>query len=185
VLALTYNVEVYYRGFVCPELQLGYGDSPSVIKGVTVGRRPSPRRIEGLRDVLVRSVAPGICHGCAVMQAGEVYTWGRAEYVCLGHGEFADEPQPKRVEQLREDGVVVVGVSAGSTHTLVVGNDGRVYGVGTLRAIGTTDILDHLDEESDGGLSDPTPLGICAAGWQPTACWQQWVQSFNTKLNGR
>jgi alpha-tubulin suppressor-like RCC1 family protein len=143
----------------------------------------------------IRSVSSGFHHGCAVTQAGEVYTWGRGEHGCLGHREFASEPLPRRVEELWQNGIVVVGASAGAAHTLVASNDGRVYGVGTPGGIGATaisedldkesDFLEELDEEddtleslneddisepdedSDSGGSNPRSWRLCFSHWQP------------------
>jgi alpha-tubulin suppressor-like RCC1 family protein len=58
-----------------------------------------PKRIEALRGVRVRSVAAGYEHSCAVTHAGVSYSWGGVigQSACLGHGEFSNEPVPRRV----------------------------------------------------------------------------------------
>jgi hypothetical protein len=67
------------------------------------------------------------------------------------------------VDQFVNDGVFVVGVCAGFNHTLAAGNDGRVDGVGLLRATGAA-ILEELDEESDSEDEDePLHLNRCIA----------------------
>jgi alpha-tubulin suppressor-like RCC1 family protein len=161
VLALTYNGKVYQWGLVYSELQLAYHDTPSA-DGDRVGRRPQPRRIEALVGVRVRSVAADGYHVCAVTHSGELFTWGGGENGCLGHGDNEIVPLPKRVEQLRRDGICVVGVSAGSPHTLAVESDGRVYGVGVLRAMGA-ERLEQPDKDEDRTLQ----LRRCTMRWLP------------------
>jgi alpha-tubulin suppressor-like RCC1 family protein len=146
VLALTYRGEIYHWGACFPH-----------VKRQPRRLQPRPTRIEALVGVRVRAVASGggRCHMCAVTEAGEVFTWGDGEYGRLGHGGFEDEPLPRRVEQLWEDGVIVVGVSAGKTHTLVAGNDGRVYGAGMLYANGAAVSEDPDDADSYTSESGP------------------------------
>jgi alpha-tubulin suppressor-like RCC1 family protein len=166
VLALTYEGEVYQWGSLFPELQVGYGDPPPV-EGVRLGRRPRPRRIEALRGVQIRGVAAGCTYACVVTHSGAIFTWGNGEEGCLGHGGFANEPLPNCVAQFEHDGIIVVGVCAGLNNTLAVGNDGRTYGVGLLRATGAA-ILEELDEESDSeDEDDPLHLNRYTARWLP------------------
>jgi hypothetical protein len=54
----------------------------------------------------------------------------------LGHMGFEDEPLPRRVEHLYDEGVFALGVAAGVKHTLVAGADGAVWGFGCLNSIG-------------------------------------------------
>jgi alpha-tubulin suppressor-like RCC1 family protein len=116
--------------------------------------------------VNVRSVALERNHACAVTHSGELFTWGRGEFGCLGHEDYENVSLPRRVEQLRCYGVCVVGVSTGASHTLAVGSDGRVYGVGVLRAMGVA-FSEDFDDDSDSDESDPLHLHRCTAEWRP------------------
>lgn len=120
---------------MCDELVVAYGDPPPM-KGEHVGRRPRPRRIEALQGVNVHSVALSDFQACVVTHSGELFTRGKGGDGCLGHGNYEDVPLPRRVQQLWDDSILVVGVSTGLLHTLVAGKDGRVHGVGSLAAMG-------------------------------------------------
>jgi alpha-tubulin suppressor-like RCC1 family protein len=65
---------------------------------------------------------------------------------------FEDEPLPKRVETLYDEGVLAVGVSAGANQTMVVDADGAVWGFGYLNAIGAWNhpTVDAMRDAEDG-----------------------------------
>jgi alpha-tubulin suppressor-like RCC1 family protein len=114
---------------------IGDGNGASVVVTRTRPER-LPKRIKALRGVRMRCVAAGKMHSCAVTEEGHVYTWGEGKTGALGHMHFEDEPLPKRIETLYDNGVVAVGVAAGAKHTLVADADGAAWGFGCLNAIG-------------------------------------------------
>jgi hypothetical protein len=85
------------------------------------------------------------------------------------------------VEELQRDGVFVVAVCASLIHTLVVGNDGRVYGVGSLGAmgVGIADELDDAHRYTERGMrvgedeDDFKVLVPPGASGQPAVCSSQ------------
>jgi alpha-tubulin suppressor-like RCC1 family protein len=139
VLALTYTGGVYSWGQGRPALGHGTsfgGDTSGLV--TALGEPPTQllKRIEALRGVRVRCIAAGHSLSCAVTDEGHVYTWGRDLTGALGHMGFEDEPLPRRVQALHDNGVFAVGVAAGRNHTLVADADGAVWGFGCLNAIG-------------------------------------------------
>jgi E3 ubiquitin-protein ligase HERC2 len=95
-----------------------------------------PKPVEALRGVRVSSVAAAGTRSYALADTGELWAWGcETDYAYsspLGHGEEEDCPSPKPIEALQ--GVKVDAVATGSTHTLALGDDGRVYAWGNERA---------------------------------------------------
>ena len=66
------------------------------------------------------TIAAGTWHSVATAATGEVYTWGRSHYGCLGHGETAGGEsvlKPTAVDALSSRRAV--GVSAGAACTFV------------------------------------------------------------------
>ena len=62
-------------------------------------------------------------HSGAVMENGEVYTWGSSHKKILGHQN--NYPEPNLVEVLRT--CIVKQVSCGEDHSAVITNNGKVY----------------------------------------------------------
>lgn len=79
--------------------RLGLGHSRAVI---------SPTQIEYLIGKEVVYVAAGEAHSAAIDRSGSLFTWGAGAYGRLGHGEDADMPVPRRVEEL--GGIPIVQV---------------------------------------------------------------------------
>ena len=81
-----------------------------------------PTPIPGLTGV--RSVSAGPGHGVAVMNDGTARAWGYAGYVDCNFGLTYDPP-------VALAGLTnIVAASAGEFHTLLLGRDGVVYGIG-------------------------------------------------------
>lgn len=70
-------------------------------------------------------VACGKEHAAAVTEDGELYTWGKGEYMQLGHGDAKDVATPRKVDGLV--GMKVVQVACGDFHTAAVGNEGQLW----------------------------------------------------------
>ena len=99
--------------------RLGHGDQED---------QGTPKLIEALQEVRVVGVAAGYCHSLAVTEAGRVYSCGHGAFGRLGHGDEEEQHTPKLIEALQE--VKVVGVAAGSVHSLASTEAGAVFGWG-------------------------------------------------------
>ena len=103
-----------------------------------------PMRVFAFAGNRVMSVATGQIHCLAVMEHGEVYSWGDDSFGQCGHpirddssveyvtDEFERSPcmqvSPRRVESL--SGIHVASASAGSLHSIVVSATGSVFSFG-------------------------------------------------------
>lgn len=81
--------------------RLGLGHSRAVL---------SPTQIEYLIGKEIVYVAAGEAHSAAIDRSGSLFTWGAGAYGRLGHGEDADMPVPRRVEELGGIPIVQVGI---------------------------------------------------------------------------
>jgi alpha-tubulin suppressor-like RCC1 family protein len=86
---------------------------------------------QNANSLLIASVSVGETHTLAVTNQGRVYAWGRNEYGKLGDGTTTDRNTPRLINvpnlQSRES---IAHVSAGSSHSLAVTTQGRVYAWG-------------------------------------------------------
>ena len=58
-----------------------------------------PKKIEGFAGRRVVAVSAGVYHSIALTADGAVFTWGKGEDACLGHGEdLSNQLLPKKVE---------------------------------------------------------------------------------------
>lgn len=87
-----------------------------------------PRVVEALKGKHVKQVACGGFHTAAVLDTGEVYTWGGGEHGQLGHGDKVNTVIPARVESLADK--VVVQITCGWSHTIALTDTGDVYAWG-------------------------------------------------------
>jgi alpha-tubulin suppressor-like RCC1 family protein len=87
-----------------------------------------PRVVEALAGKKVVGASAGETHTVAWTEGGEVYTFGCGEGGRLGHGGDGVELVPRVVEALA--GKKVVGVSAGTAHTVAWTEGGEVYTFG-------------------------------------------------------
>ena len=75
------------------------------------------------------SVAAGSSHSLALTAEGALFSFGRGDYGQLGHGDTANQQQPKRVVALAKERVV--GVAAGSRHSLALTAEGSLFSSAT------------------------------------------------------
>ncbi|KAJ5073279.1 claret isoform a [Anaeramoeba ignava] len=98
----------------------------------------------------LNSVCCGKKHTLALLENGDVYSWGFGQDGQLGHGDLSESLVPKRIESLCGLGVceisagafhsaartkglrgkVITQIACGATHTLVLTNNGEVYSWG-------------------------------------------------------
>lgn len=71
-------------------------------------------------------------HSAAISSRGELYTWGRNCYGCLGHESSDDKLQPLVVEALKGQRVVDVACGSGDAQTLAVTDSGLLYSWGDV-----------------------------------------------------
>jgi len=73
------------------EGRLGHGDDQ---------RQLLPKKVEAFAGQCVVAVSAGVYHSLAVTADGAVFTWGKGEDGCLGHGEdLSNQLLPKKVEE--------------------------------------------------------------------------------------
>eukprot|EP00397_Hematodinium_sp_SG-2012_P046200 GEMP01052119.1.p1 GENE.GEMP01052119.1~~GEMP01052119.1.p1 ORF type:complete len:372 (+),score=101.04 GEMP01052119.1:128-1243(+) len=97
------------------------------------------KQVDAFVGERVIQVSLGPHHSCALLNQGQVYTWGQAGR--LGHasqGAEVDEMVPRQVMALER--VFVVQVSCGHSHSAAVTETGDVYAWGSSRAYGHTDL---------------------------------------------
>ena len=77
--------------------QLGLGDA-------ALGNVLTPRRVDFLKGLPIRSISCGSHHSVAVSWSGAVYAWGKNSYGQLGLGTSENSSLPKEVCLYRSDG---------------------------------------------------------------------------------
>ena len=114
---------------------------------------PRPRRVEGLRGRVVADVSCGVWHTAAVVDDGQLYTWGDGDGGKLGHADVTDDvpvPTPRRVADWTPGGggggggeeknaseiVVIVAASCGQSHTLALDANGVAWCLGSVGKTG-------------------------------------------------
>lgn len=117
-LAVTQRGQLYSWGYGV-DGRLGHPEAEG---------RLLPERVEALSQLRVSTVSAGRWHSLALGAAGELYSWGGGMFGRLGHGDEDSARLPKRVAALEE--VAVVGMAAGTHHTLAISATGEAYSWG-------------------------------------------------------
>ncbi|XP_044756400.1 E3 ubiquitin-protein ligase HERC2 [Coccinella septempunctata] len=107
----------------------GYGDCGRLGHGDNVSRE-QPTLIQALTNVDVVDIVCGSSYSAAISSSGALYTWGRGNYGCLGHGTSEHVLIPTIVSALSGQHVVKVACGPDDPHTLCVTLDGKVYSWG-------------------------------------------------------
>eukprot|EP00941_MAST-03F_sp_MAST-3F-sp1_P001298 g1298.t1 len=145
--------------------QLGHG--PNSEKSM-----PIPTKVEALSGVPIKSISCGFYHTAAVDNEGRVWTWGYGGSMMfgqggLGHGDMQQCDVPTLVEVLEEDGVDIVSVACGESHTLALSSTGEVWswgkgeygrlGIGGSSDSSLPELVDLLNE-----MENPKATAIAA-----------------------
>lgn len=102
----------------------------------------SPKEVESLKGLCVRSVACGTWHTAAIIEVsaerfkyntstGKLFTWGDADEGRLGHADNVNKLVPTCVSQLVD--YDFVQVSCGRMMTLALTNMGKVFAMGSAK----------------------------------------------------
>ncbi|XP_054159354.1 RCC1 and BTB domain-containing protein 2-like isoform X2 [Oppia nitens] len=119
-LVLTDDGEVY---------AWGQNNCGQIGSGSTTNQ-PTPRKVTaGIGSRTVVAIACGQICSMAVLDSGEVFSWGYNGNGQLGLGTNANQPNPMRVTNL--NGVVIQKVVCGNAHTLLLSDDGTIYAFGS------------------------------------------------------
>ena len=121
--------------------QLGHGIDDEAYG--TIEDHREPKLIESLHGIRVTAVAAGRHHSMVLTDDGKVLTFGHGYDGKLGHGYGVEHQKnqfvPMVIEEL--DGMVVVAIAAGDSHSLVLTDGGDVLSFGTR----WTGLLGHVD----------------------------------------
>eukprot|EP00270_Netrium_digitus_P001315 TRINITY_DN1141_c0_g1_i3.p1 TRINITY_DN1141_c0_g1~~TRINITY_DN1141_c0_g1_i3.p1 ORF type:complete len:450 (+),score=87.14 TRINITY_DN1141_c0_g1_i3:152-1501(+) len=136
--------------------RLGHGNSTDLF---------IPQPIQAFTGRTIRNIACGDCHCLAVMDDGEVFSWGRNQNGQLGIGNTEDALLPQVITSFKD--VPVKMVAAGAEHTAAVTEDGRLWGWGWGRYgnLGLGDRRDRLLPESVTSVQDEK-MTLVACGWR-------------------
>ena len=116
-LALLDSGEVYGWGHN-NHRQLGNG---------TTWNKNYPELIKGIPGKAI-SIAAGFNYSLLILESGEVFGWGFNKYGQLGDGTAKDRKQPQLIYGIPGKAVKIV---TGSNHSLVLLENGEVYGWGS------------------------------------------------------
>ncbi|KAL4527306.1 hypothetical protein Ndes2526B_g08991 [Nannochloris sp. 'desiccata'] len=159
-LALTATGEIYSFG-LNDYGQLGLGHTASVT---------APQRIvDGLEGVTVAEISCGGWHSACVSTSGEVFMWGRGEYGRLGLGDRSGSSKLRPAKIWALEGVKMVQVSCGGSHTLGVTADGKAWawGRGSFGRLGTgeeRDAISPVEVKLPGGPERWHVIAVAAGG---------------------
>jgi alpha-tubulin suppressor-like RCC1 family protein len=132
-----------------------YGQLGNVANNGTATPNPVPTMVDGITSGLVRQVAAGGGHTCALRGDGRVLCWGYNVFGQVGRnaGNSNDEPNP--TPTLVDDGRLagVRQLALGQSHSCVRRDDGRVlcWGLNNYGQLGA-------DTNKGSSAPNPTPL---------------------------
>ena len=145
-----------------------------------------PRLIEGvLERKRVVGVTAGTAHTVVWTDEGKAYSFGYGELGNLGYGDEDDEPVPRLIEGVLER-KRVVGVTTGTTHTVVWTDEGKAYSFGSgedgrLGLGGTENEL--VPRLIEGVLVGKSVVGVAAGGYH-TVVWTGEGKAYSFGLGG-
>ncbi|MBI0086682.1 RCC1 domain-containing protein [Bifidobacterium polysaccharolyticum] len=147
--------------------------------GSTTGNVPTPVAVNASATspgFQVRQVSAGYQHSLIIGISGQTYAWGFGYNGRLGNNSTASQASPVSVSSPKkyEDGSTgffATQVSAGGSHSLAIGRDGKAYawGTNTDGRLGTGDTNDAAIPtpvaDPDGGSDGFKPTEVSAGGY--------------------
>ena len=121
--ALTRSGEVFTWGENVDGV-LGHGSSV-MYTGQSGEAVRSPTFVRAFTGVKVKRISCGFRHMMALTAQGKVYTWGCGKLGRLGHGDEADQINPKEVEDLGK--LQVTAICCGAAHSVIAASDARTF----------------------------------------------------------
>eukprot|EP00743_Colponemidia_sp_Colp-15_P000727 GILK01000806.1.p1 GENE.GILK01000806.1~~GILK01000806.1.p1 ORF type:complete len:560 (+),score=45.23 GILK01000806.1:183-1682(+) len=120
-----------------------------------------PRPIPSLSALGVKQVACGGEHAAAVTALGHIYTWGKAGFGRLGHGDGANQSVPKRVAALSTEWIT--HVDCGYAFTAAISMKGELYtwGAGENGRTGHGNSADEFVPKKVKALVGRTVVQVC------------------------
>ncbi|RLG04369.1 MAG: hypothetical protein DRN68_09895, partial [Thaumarchaeota archaeon] len=127
------------------------------------GRRARyfPTKVKGLPNTIV-TIAAGDAHSLVLSKNGDIYAFGNNDYGQLGLGLFPGVCPPTKIEGIPAP---AVAIAAGCNHSLVLLENGDVYGFGSNHygQLGPSNVGNYIRRPIKiGGL--PEPVVAIAAG---------------------
>lgn len=113
--------------------RLGHGDGESSLR---------PRQVQVLKNEKFIKIACGFAYTTAITSKGTLYAWGAGENGRLGLGDDRDRFSPHKV--LLPHSIKVLDVQAGSVHTCLLTEKGRIFSCGKYEYTGHGDKRDVL-----------------------------------------
>jgi alpha-tubulin suppressor-like RCC1 family protein len=95
----------------------------------------TPQFMEAFEGIKIRDISCGEWYTCAVDEEGKMYSWGWGSSTYkgvggLGHEGGKDEPTPRLIKTLVDQGVPMASVECGEFHTVGLTQDGEVWAWG-------------------------------------------------------
>eukprot|EP00906_Rhabdomonas_costata_P037296 RCo052474 len=153
--------------------QLGHGDSTGLSR---------PKVVSALQDRQVLMVSAGSFHSMAVTKEG-LFTWGKGESGCLGHGDTQNQVQPKFVTSLQ--GKQILQISAGYYHSMAVTPEGVfTWGKGDQGLLGHGDEADQTVPKLIQGLRGKKFISISAGTYHSLALTTEGLYTWGDGSSG-
>ena len=136
----------------------------------------------------VKQVACGWHHTCALLDNGQLYTWGSGEYGRLGHGHETHQVSPKMVEALQGKAVTFVGAGGFHTACIIEGGNLMTWGGSHFGQLGHGDEADRKTPEVVKGVQQAVAHKV-ACGMHHTLMLTEtqevWSWGRTVRLYGR
>jgi len=138
------------------EGRLGLGDR-------TMLQSSTPCLVEALSNLNAVNVSCGWGHTAAVMDNGDLYTWGVGEYGALGIAEPETQWFPVKVVFPGKQKVNVISASCGTRHTAIVDDKGKLWccGAGDAGQLGTGSRDKELLPKQINAITDKIEQAVC------------------------
>ncbi|XP_054818379.1 PH, RCC1 and FYVE domains-containing protein 1-like [Prosopis cineraria] len=132
----------------------------------------SPKIVDSLNGIRVKSVACGEYHTCALTDAGVVYTWGN-DGGCtdsVSYGKNRSQWIPHKLSGPL-DGIRIFSIACGDWHTAIVSCCGRLftYGDGTFGVLGHGNLQSISQPKEVESLKGKQVRSVACGSWHTAA----------------